>query len=93
MATVLHSSENSGRASVCAVAIVALAALFAPSAMAQASGPPCDRACLTGFVDSYFKALLAHDARSAARQHPDRNVRRANRKEVTKWAKHHTKQN
>jgi len=64
MATVLHSSENSGRASVCAVAIVALAALFAPSAMAQASGPPCDRACLTGFVDSYFKALLAHDARA-----------------------------
>ena len=24
----------------------------------------CDRACLTGFVDSYFKALLAHDARA-----------------------------
>src|ERR1700733_442827 len=49
-------------------AIFALATLFAPSGVAQPSGAqskaPCDRACLTGFVDSYFKALLAHDARA-----------------------------
>ncbi len=38
-----------------------LAMWSASSAFAQAS---CDRACLTGFVDSYFKALLAHDARA-----------------------------
>jgi hypothetical protein len=30
--------------------------------LAAQSDAPCDRACLTGFVDSYFKALLAHDA-------------------------------
>ncbi len=41
--------------------------LFAPSSLAQPgaeSNARCDRACLTGFVDSYFKALLAHDARA-----------------------------
>jgi hypothetical protein len=34
--------------------------------LSQAAGAQttCDRACLTGFVDAYFKALLAHDARS-----------------------------
>jgi len=42
-------------------ALFAVAALSASSAFAQTT---CDRACLTGFVDSYFKALLAHDARA-----------------------------
>jgi hypothetical protein len=46
----------------------ALATLFAQSSLAQPSGgqskASCDRACLTGFVDSYFKALLAHNARA-----------------------------
>jgi hypothetical protein len=68
MATVLQSSETGGRAPACALAMFALATLFAPSGVAQTSGDrskaPCDRACLTGFVDSYFKALLAHDARA-----------------------------
>jgi hypothetical protein len=38
-------------------AAFAVATLLAHPAPAQT----CDRACLTGFVDSYFKALLAHD--------------------------------
>jgi hypothetical protein len=54
------------RAAACAWAIFALTMLFTPSGFAQAASAqnktPCDRACLTGFVDSYFKALLAHDA-------------------------------
>ncbi len=42
---------------------VALAALFgAAQAQAQAQAAACDRACLTGFVDAYFAALLANDA-------------------------------
>jgi hypothetical protein len=41
--------------------VFVVAALFAQPGRAQ-SKTPCDRACLTGFVDSYFKALLAHDA-------------------------------
>ncbi len=39
----------------------AIGALFAHAALAQ---PTCDRACLTGFVDSYFKALIANDAKA-----------------------------
>jgi hypothetical protein len=61
-----HSRENMLRAAACAWAIFALTMLFTPSGFAQSasaqSKTPCDRACLTGFVDSYFKALLAHDA-------------------------------
>jgi hypothetical protein len=61
-----HSRENMLRAAACAWAIFALTMLFTPSGFAQSasaqSKAPCDRACLTGFVDSYFKALLAHDA-------------------------------
>ena len=68
MATVLHSSETAGCAPACAFAMFALATLFALSGVAQTSGDqskaPCDRACLIGFVDSYFKALLAHDPRA-----------------------------
>jgi hypothetical protein len=64
-----HSPENIAPAA--AWAIFALSTLFAPNGLAQSglaqsssaqSKTPCDRACLTGFVDSYFKALLAHDA-------------------------------
>ena len=43
-----------------ALRIVALAA-FAGAAHAQAEAA-CDRACLTGFVDAYFAALVANDA-------------------------------
>jgi hypothetical protein len=68
MARAWHSSENIGRDRRAAFAILAFAALFAQSSVAQPGGVqskvPCDRACLTGFVDSYFKALLAHDARA-----------------------------
>jgi hypothetical protein len=58
MARALRSIENVGRASASVLAIFALATLLTPSSIAQTA---CDRACLTGFVDSYFKALLAHD--------------------------------
>jgi hypothetical protein len=43
--------------------IVALVALTAGGAQAQ-SQARCDRTCLTGFVDAYFAALLANDARA-----------------------------
>ena len=43
--------------------IVALAA-FAASATPALAQAPCDRACLTKIVDSYFAALLANDART-----------------------------
>lgn len=43
-----------------ASALVVLAAAHAGGASAQAV---CDRACLTGFVDGYFAALMANDAR------------------------------
>ena len=66
MVRALQSRENIGCAPVTAWVMVALATLFAPSGTAQPSGAQsagaCDRACLTGFVDSYFKALFAHDA-------------------------------
>jgi hypothetical protein len=61
MARSLHFKENIGGVPSCASAVIALATLLAPSGIAQAT---CDRACLTGFVDSYFKALFAHDARA-----------------------------
>ncbi len=47
------------------LAVFTLSTKFAQSTPDGAlSKAPCDRACLTGFVDSYFKALLAHDARA-----------------------------
>jgi hypothetical protein len=49
------------------VALAALAASAAAPANAQSA---CDRACLTGYIDAYFAALLANDAtklRQAAR--------------------------
>jgi hypothetical protein len=33
------------------------------TAPAPAQGTPCDRSCLTGFVDQYLAALVAHDPR------------------------------
>lgn len=57
MAGVLHITRNVGRGLACAAALFGLAMLSAQPGVAE----PCDRACLTGFVDSYFKALLAHD--------------------------------
>src|SRR6185312_6755414 len=39
-----------------------LAAVAGPSASAQ-QPPTCNRACLGGFMDQYFAALVAHDAR------------------------------
>jgi hypothetical protein len=43
--------------------IVALAA-FAAGATPALAQAPCDRACLTDFIDAYFAALIANDARS-----------------------------
>jgi hypothetical protein len=67
MARNLRWNGNIGRAPACALAMFILATLVTQSGNAQTSGAEnnalCDRACLTGFVDSYFKALLAHDAR------------------------------
>jgi hypothetical protein len=40
-------------------AVLTLTAAFAGTAAAQTA---CDRACLTGFVDAYFAALIANDA-------------------------------
>jgi hypothetical protein len=65
MPRILQSIEILGRAPACALAAFAITALLAPSGIAQTgaqNSAPCERACLTGFVDSYFKALLAHDA-------------------------------
>lgn len=63
----LHSNQSAGRAPACA-AVFALAILLAPSGVGQNNAvqpkAACDRACLTGFVDSYFKALLGNDARA-----------------------------
>jgi hypothetical protein len=63
VARVLQLNRSIGRAGACIVAGLALSTLFARPGLAQ-NKPACDRACLTGFVDSYFKALLAHDARA-----------------------------
>ena len=41
---------------------VALAALFGTAQAQAQAAAACDRACLTGFVDAYFAALLANDA-------------------------------
>jgi hypothetical protein len=57
-----HSGLLQVLAAVAAVAAGSLTAHAAPSAPAPASGTqPCDRACLTGFVDRYLDALVAHD--------------------------------
>ncbi len=45
-----------------AFALTTLAATVASVADAQPT-TPCDRACLTGFVDAYFAALVANDAK------------------------------
>ncbi|MEJ0006504.1 MAG: hypothetical protein WDM77_09100 [Steroidobacteraceae bacterium] len=37
------------------------ATLLLCGALSAHAAAPCDRACLEGFVDSYFDALLAHD--------------------------------
>jgi len=38
-----------------------VATLLLTGAMSAHAAAPCDRACLEGFVDRYFDALLAHD--------------------------------
>ena len=42
--------------------LAALAVLCAPQ-VALAQDNSCDRACLSGLLDSYFAALVAHDSR------------------------------
>jgi hypothetical protein len=47
-----------------AAAAVAAIAVGSPSSAAQGGSgvsPPCDRACMTGFVDRYLAALVRHD--------------------------------
>jgi hypothetical protein len=56
MGTAEHTAGSAAR-------ILALA-LTAGVAVAQAPQAACDRACLTGFVDAYFSALIANDARA-----------------------------
>ena len=47
------------------VVALALAAIAAGTARAQTpTHAACDRACLTGFIDAYFAALMANDARA-----------------------------
>ena len=48
-------------ASTAVVGVLALAAAGVVSAQTHAA---CDRACLTGFIDAYFAALMANDARA-----------------------------
>ena len=50
------------RSSLHALAFATLAALAAGVAAAQPAAQ-CDRACLTGFIDTYFSALIANDAK------------------------------
>jgi hypothetical protein len=49
----------------CQMIVAAFALALAAAATAQTIGsgvaPPCDRACMTGLVDSYLAALVAHD--------------------------------
>jgi hypothetical protein len=45
-------------------AVVGVLALAAAGAVSAQTHPACDRACLTGFVDAYFAALMANDARA-----------------------------
>jgi hypothetical protein len=49
---------------VSAFGILAFAGMAAGVVPAQPSQSTCDRACLTGFVDAYFSALMAGDARA-----------------------------
>jgi hypothetical protein len=37
--------------------------LASVAGVANAQAPPCDRACLTGFIDAYYAALIANDAK------------------------------
>jgi hypothetical protein len=68
MARASYLRQRIGIAPAGAVAVFALAMLSAQSGLAQSNANPsraaCDRACLTGFIDSYFKALFTHDARA-----------------------------
>ncbi len=41
--------------------LVSQRTMAAPDKSANASDPPCDRACLDGFVDQYLAALVTHD--------------------------------
>ncbi len=43
------------------------ATLLLTGAMSAHAAAPCDRACLEGFVDRYFDALLAHDPKMVPR--------------------------
>lgn len=61
----LYLKESTWRAPAGVGAALALAAILIQPGVAQSSATQnkeCDRACLTGFVDSYFKALFTHDA-------------------------------
>lgn len=43
------------------LAVVVLGAAFESAAQRPDSNPPCDRACLEGFVDRYLEAMLEND--------------------------------
>ena len=43
---------------------VALVATFSAAPVQAQTSAICNRSCLTGYVDAYFKALKAHDARA-----------------------------
>jgi hypothetical protein len=43
--------------------LLGIAALATAAGTATAQPAPCDRACLTGFIDAYYAALIANDAK------------------------------
>jgi hypothetical protein len=57
-----HTVSSTHARGATLAAMTALLVLASVPAHAQAPGP-CDRACLVGFVDAYFAALVANDAR------------------------------
>jgi hypothetical protein len=61
----IQSQSRRARAAAPVLTLLAFAALTSANAQAPAAAPPagCDRGCLTAFVDAYYAALLAHDAR------------------------------
>jgi hypothetical protein len=62
--------------------------LVAPAVFAQQAPAPCDRACLTGVVDTYFTALKTHNAQALPQAAKARITENGSEKKLadTLWA-------